>query len=251
MLVTNQAPPRRGHDRGHGPRREPLDAQKDNSRLCGCGCGEAVRPGKRFRHGHHARLQQKWDFGLAPLCKCGCGEQVRHAPGRWLKYADGHYFRARRPRHPPFVDIDPAFWDWFAGFVDGEGCFGVTISHVGGRDYPQPFFKIAVRADERLILEEIKRRLGCGRVTVHVPGASTSNLQLKFELSAVADCQRLIEVLELHPLRAKKANDLATWSELVREKAANGQSPQIWRLRERLIEGRRYNPQLAKGGDAK
>lgn len=166
-----------------------------------------------------------------------------------MKYADGHYLRARRPRHAPFNEVDE-FWSWFAGFTDGEGSFTIAVSTVGGKKYLQPFFKIAVRADERPILEEIHRRLGCGRVRVHIPGAQTSNLQLKFEASAIADCMRLVEVFERYPLRAKKRHDFAIWAEAVHEKALNGTSPRLADLRMELMQGRRYNPELAKGGDA-
>lgn len=198
------------------------------------------------------RAREAQARGEAPLCACGCGKPTKY-DGKtkgWRVWAPGCYLRSRRPPHPPFVDTDPEFWAWFAGFTDGEGCFGITLSHTGGKTYPQPFFKIAVRADERPILEEIRDRLGCGRVRVHVPGGVTSNLQLKFEMSSVADCLRLIEVFERHPLRAKKRRDFETWAEAVREKAANGQSPRIWELRERLIDGRRYDSSVAKGGDA-
>jgi hypothetical protein len=217
---------------------------------CECGCGELVSPGKRFRPGHWARVQPKRNFGLAPVCKCGCGLSVERRPGKWLQYASGHYFRARRPRHAPFVDHNPSFWDWFAGFVDGEGSFGIAISSGGPstKRYSQPHFKLTVRADERPILEEIRERLGCGRIRVHVPGGSTSNLQLSFLLTSSADCQRLVEVLTLHPLRAKKRNDFKIWAEAVQEKAANGTSERLFELRERLIAGRRYDHALAEGG---
>jgi hypothetical protein len=184
--------------------------------------------------------------GPPPPCRCGCGQPTERRPGKWLRYANGHYHRSRRPQHPPFVDTDPEFWAWFAGFVDGEGCFGITLSHTGGRSYPQPYFRIAVRADERPILETIRKRLGCGRVRVHTPGSPTSNLQLAFEISAVADCQRIVEVLTLHPLRAKKRRDFVTWAKAVAEKAENGTSPAIWTLREELMEGRKYDPRIAE-----
>jgi hypothetical protein len=187
-----------------------------------------------------------------PLCQCGCGELTTwrgHTRG-WAHHAPGCYQRRRVPPHAPWVDTDPEFWAWFAGFVDGEGCFGIIKSRTGGGHWPQPYFKIAVRADERPILEEIRDRLGCGRVSVHVPGGTTSNLQLKFELTSLSDCERLIEVLTAHPLRAKKRHDFATWSEAVAEKAKRGANPRIWELREKLMMGRQYDPSIAEGGDA-
>lgn len=193
---------------------------------------------------HPRRLQ-----GPAPACKCGCRQAVERRPGTWLKYAPGHYMRARKARHAVFTDTDP-FWTWFAGFTDGEGCFGISISTVEGKPYTQPYFQIAVRADERPILEEIQSRLGCGRIRVHVPGGSTSNLQLQFVATSLADCHRLVEVFTLHPLRAKKRRDFDTWAEAIREKARTGTSERVFELREQLIAGRQYDPQMWGGGDA-
>ena len=167
-----------------------------------------------------------------------------------MKYAAGHYHRSRKALHAPFVDRDPEFWAWFAGFTDGEGCFAITLSRTSGKVYPQPYFQIAVRADERPILQEIQARLECGRIRVHTPGSDTSNLQLVFRVSAVADCLRLVEVFTAHPLRAKKRRDFDVWAKAVREKAANGTSPRLVALRERLMKGREYDPRIAEGGDA-
>lgn len=217
-----------------------MDSAESNR--CQCGCGSEIREGSRFKQGHWARVQPKRDFGPAPKCACGCGTPVSHRPGKWLKYADGHYHRARRPWHPEFRDTDP-FWSWFAGFTDGEGCFSIAVSSGGhsAKRYPQPCFHISVRADERPILEEIQRRLGCGYIRDHTPALATCNPQLTFKVSAIADCLRLVEVFTLHPLRAKKATDFATWAEAVREKAAGAASnDRLFQLREQLIEGRRF-----------
>ena len=231
---------------------------------CHCGCGaktsvakntqtsEGIRKGehRKFLVGHWSRVRPRKDFGPAPLCACGCGQEVEHRPGGWLKYAAGHYHRSRKALHAPFVDRDPEFWAWFAGFTDGEGCFAITLSRTSGKVYPQPYFQIAVRADERPILQEIQARLECGRIRVHTPGSDTSNLQLVFRVSAVADCLRLVEVFTAHPLRAKKRRDFDVWAKAVREKAANGTSPRLVALRERLMKGREYDPRIAEGGDA-
>jgi hypothetical protein len=269
---VSQAPRRGSHRPGHGPRRSPLDVPQDTERRC-AHCDKLLV--RKEIHRARARVEceleslqaftkrqfcdvecwrasQRASRGPTPSCLCGCGRPTRwqgQTKG-WTHFAIGCNAAYRKPLHPPWVDEDPAFWDWFAGFVDGEGCFAIAVSHSTGREYPQPFFKIAVRADERPILEEIRDRLGCGRVRVHVPGASTSNLQLKFEMSSIADCQRLVEVLTAHPLRAKKRHDFETWAEAVAEKRDNGTSPRIWELRDKLMTGRHYNPRIAEGGDA-
>jgi hypothetical protein len=56
--------------------------------------------------------------------------------------------------------IDPGFGHWFAGFVDGEGCFLITRV---GKSY-RCIFSLHLRGDDRPILEEIHRNLGIGTV---------------------------------------------------------------------------------------
>jgi hypothetical protein len=238
MSTLTEAPPHRVNGRGHDPRSNPLSIEQIT---CRCGCGEVVTtPGRRVVYGHRKNL-------VAPLCKCGCGRAVNWRGGGrgWALHASGCFERRRIPSHPPWTDTDPAFWDWFAGFADGEGCFGVVASRSSTGTWPQPYFKIAVRADERPILEEIAERMGCGRVNVHVPGSKTSNLQLKFELTSLSDCERLIEILSAHPLRAKKARDFETWAEIVREKAVHGVTQRVWDLRDQLMAERAYDAQRA------
>ena len=59
-------------------------------KLCECGCGEAVAPGRRFRRGHWSRTQEnrerrkarrKMQEPVNPsgLCMCGCGQPVKRA----------------------------------------------------------------------------------------------------------------------------------------------------------------------------
>lgn len=271
MQVSTNAPPRRCHGRGHGPRSIALSTEQHTERRCAY-CGKPlVRKMIRHRKGRPPELESPKMFakrrhcdavcwrallaerrGPAPLCMCGCGRPTRwkgHGKGYSQKAPDCNVHR-RKPPHAPWIDTDPEFWAWFAGFTDGEGCFGVVKSHASSGQYPQPYFKITVRADERPILTEIMERLGCGRIKRHVPGAITSNLQITFEVTSLSDCERIIEVFTAHSLRAKKARDLAIWQEIVKEKATRGVTDRVWQLRDELMAVRQYDRALAEAGGA-
>lgn len=69
--------------------------------LCGCGCGEPVKPGKRYVFAHYARTQRAAGStppDAAPVpCACGCG--VFALPGN--RYLFGHHARTRRVQSLP------------------------------------------------------------------------------------------------------------------------------------------------------
>lgn len=111
-------------------------------------------------------------------------------------------------------DIDPAFLHWFAGFVDGEGCFSVHRKHVNGYETYDCQFSITLRADDRPILERIHRTLGIG--TLSRPSAHRSgddNPKARYSVSAKAELCALRDILRAFPLRAKKALDFELWAD--------------------------------------
>ena len=57
--------------------------------------------------------------------------------------------------------------NYIAGFVDGEGCFCITMSKHRTKKFgydPRLLFEIELRWDDRDILEKIKERLDCGNI---------------------------------------------------------------------------------------
>ena len=85
-------------------------------KLCECGCGLEVSPGKRFRQGHNMRVKEirqkqiekhketrkinkeikegKQPAPVLPFCACGCGGRVTKLGN---KYINGHYVRVNNP----------------------------------------------------------------------------------------------------------------------------------------------------------
>lgn len=112
--------------------------------------------------------------------------------------------------------IDKAFGHWFAGFVDGEGCF--WIHKEKGGTYYACHFKIKVRDDDHAVIELIARTLGFGKVfrtkARPTPGRNGKASSV-YLLQSKADCLALLPILDKFPLRAKKARDYAIWREAV------------------------------------
>jgi site-specific DNA-methyltransferase (adenine-specific) len=137
----------------------------------------------------------------------------------------------------------PDFLNWFAGFVDGEGCFSVHKKNVSGYETYDCQFSIGLRRDDAPILREIKRVLGIGTVAVSKKKpAGGGNPKARFCVSSKADCLRLVEVFRAAPLRAKKARDFEFWVEAL--DAWIRHQPKDWRemadARTRLMESRQY-----------
>jgi hypothetical protein len=80
---------------------------KNFIRTCGCGCGQPVKLGKRYRYGHYGknnsfseihktRLKENvWNRNKEPipepiLCSCGCGQVTNLNRNKYRKYIHGH-----------------------------------------------------------------------------------------------------------------------------------------------------------------
>jgi hypothetical protein len=121
--------------------------------------------------------------------------------------------------------IDPAFASWFSGFTDGEGCFAVYSNPHGGNKRNsltfQITFKIALRDDDRFILEEIQKTLGIGRMLIHTPATAAAlrvinpkqNPWCSWTVRKKSECIILRNIFRTYPLRTKKARDFEIWSQ--------------------------------------
>jgi site-specific DNA-methyltransferase (adenine-specific) len=141
--------------------------------------------------------------------------------------------------------IDPAFMHWFAGFVDGEGCFSVHRKPQNTFDCQ---FSITLRADDRPILERIQRTLGIGTLsmpTAHQNPSSgrADNPKARYCVSSQRDCTRLRDLFRAFPLRAKKAKDFELWSDALDAwlKHKRGEWDDMAQLRDELMQGRAYS----------
>ncbi len=76
-------------------------------------------------------------------------------------------------------------------------------------------FSLNVRDDDADLLRELAAITSLGRV-VSIPARRTSRPQVAWLISAKSDCLRLVELLERHPMRGRKAGDLDIWASAVR-----------------------------------
>jgi hypothetical protein len=145
--------------------------------------------------------------------------------------------------------IDDAFGHWLAGFVDGEGCFAISK---GGYNGLRCVFRMAVRADDAAIVEEIHDRVGLGSIS-RLHEVKGGRPQATWTVTSKADCLALCALFERYPLRAKKARDFEVWKRAVvvwqESKRGYFAVPFDWSrmqiLREELMTGREYKEMAA------
>ena len=93
---------------------------------------------------------------------------------------------------------------WLSGFVDGEGCFHVSIFKNKTSKLERavkPSFIIALHEKEKPLLEAIKKSLGVGYITKHGP----KSIQLR--VGSIKELEIVINHLDKIPLITKKRAD--------------------------------------------
>lgn len=117
--------------------------------------------------------------------------------------------------------IDGEFGNWLAGFIDGEGCFIIQqLNHTpkNGRERTGNYmarFHMNLRDDDVEILKEIIARTGIGVLGRRPPSKPTEGGQVNWQVAAKAEVMMLVNILDAHPLRAKKKEDYRLWREAV------------------------------------
>ncbi len=112
------------------------------------------------------------------------------------------------------ASLDPM---WIVGFVDGEGCFSVSVHrnafmHRHGGWQIQPVFHVYQHRDHRDVLDELTFFFGCG--SVRSKGARSD--VMTFSVSSLNHLRILIvPVFEEHQLRVK-AGDFRSFAAIVR-----------------------------------
>ena len=97
--------------------------------------------------------------------------------------------------------------NYIVGFVDGEGCFSITINKNGSK-LPEVrlIFEIELREDDEAILKEIKAILGCGNIyRLDYKRYDKWRPHVKYKVSNFSDIsEQIIPFFRAHPLQAKK-----------------------------------------------
>jgi hypothetical protein len=107
--------------------------------------------------------------------------------------------------------------DYVVGFVDGEGCFSVSIRphptvKYGSRCVIGPVFQIYQHRDNLQILEAMREFFGCGRITSKGPRSDV----MTYAVSGKKDlAENVIPFFENHPLRTDKRSDFEKFRDIV------------------------------------
>jgi hypothetical protein len=115
---------------------------------------------------------------------------------------------------PSVKQLDP---EWIAGFVDGEGCFSVSVHrnsfmHRHGGWQIQSAFHVYKHSDHRDVLELLRSHFGCGYVR---PKGSQSSV-LTYSVSALRELDEIVvPFFEEHCLLVKD-QDFRLFSSIVR-----------------------------------
>lgn len=97
--------------------------------------------------------------------------------------------------------------NYIVGFVDGEGCFSITVNrHQQNRLEVRLVFEIEVREDDKNILCQIKESLQCGNIyQLSYDRYQKWRPHVKYKVSNFRDIQdKIIPFFTTHPLQAKK-----------------------------------------------
>lgn len=112
--------------------------------------------------------------------------------------------------------LDPHY---VAGFIDGEGCFSVSIGKhktlKRGLEI-RPEFDIELRADDKNILERILITIGCGKIYDQSYERYGWFPHAKYKITSTKDMVNyLFPFLNKYPLQAKKAEVYRYFKEVV------------------------------------
>ena len=136
---------------------------------------------------------------------------------------------------------------WLAGLTDGEGCFALWTRRrrVGRSDNCQCVsfvFKIALRADDREVLERVQRLLGgIGSIqinerkshnAVYNGRVSRGKPLAQYTVNKKEHLLLIVRIFRKYKLRSKKQRDFDLWSKALERFVWHTQSaPRKWKAR--------------------
>lgn len=132
---------------------------------------------------------------------------------------------------------------YVAGFIDGEGCFSVSIGKhktLKRRLEVRPEFDVELRADDKNILERILITIGCGKIYDQSYDRYGWFPHAKYKITSTKDMVNyLFPFLDKCPLQAKKAEVYKYFKEIVlmyvkKEHLTDGGLNKILKLRESI-----------------
>jgi LAGLIDADG endonuclease len=105
--------------------------------------------------------------------------------------------------------LDPK---WVVGFVDGEGCFHVSINRqprmtIGWQVLPE--FRVVQHSNDEAILNRLQQFFKSGAVVVN------HDTRKELRIRRLEDLNRVVVFFNEHPLQTKKQKDFQIFSEIL------------------------------------
>jgi hypothetical protein len=114
---------------------------------------------------------------------------------------------------------DAAAW-WIVGFVDGEGCFGISVvrnrlTRLGWQ--VQPEFSVSQGERSLEALEILKAYFACGTIIRNGRRDNHRETMYRFSVRRGADLRgTIVPIFDTHPLRTAKCEELQRFKAVLR-----------------------------------
>lgn len=166
-------------------------------------------------------------------------------PMIYLKRRLHHCKRYAPDGCPAIIDTAPGLdGDWgsyLAGFLTAEGSMGIL--HNGDSLFPG--LTVRLRLDDYGLLQQFRCRTGLGRLYIDRPRASWRSPVAMWLVRRADELPRLVQILDRHRLRGRKAREYAVWRDAALLFASNEPRSKIRSslraLRGELADARRYS----------
>ena len=101
---------------------------------------------------------------------------------------------------------------WVSGFVDGEGCFHVSINKVpkmsiGWQVLPE--FRVVQHERDERVLNELRRFFNAGKVVVN------HGTRKELRIRKISELKQVISFFEQYPLQTKKRKDFEIFKKIL------------------------------------
>ena len=109
------------------------------------------------------------------------------------------------------------FEGWINGFVDGEGCFTISIirNKYGWQVFPE--FVVSQGERSRAALKKIEKFFGCGYINLNTRRDNHHEQMLKYCVRAIRDLnEKVIPFFERNKLKTQKQNDFQVFRKVIK-----------------------------------
>ena len=107
--------------------------------------------------------------------------------------------------------------EWIVGFVDGEGCFHVSINKINKMSLGWqvlPEFRVVQNQNDEQVLYKIQKYFGFGTVTVN--REDQHGVRKEFRVRGLQNLNKLVKFFQQHPLQTiTKKQSFETFSEVI------------------------------------